>query len=77
MDKLLLKNWGFWSIVANVVFLATIIIMAIVWSGQSCPKPTKPQLDEIHLNKIKEIQNAETKNDVDSLLIDLYGFKSK
>ena len=36
--NLLIKNWGFWSIVANVIFVATIIIMSVIWSKHECPK---------------------------------------
>jgi len=75
--KLLLKNWGFWSVVANVILLATIIIMAVVWSKHECPIQEPQIITEKHLQQIKRIGNAETKNDIDSLLFELYNFGSK
>ena len=77
MDKMIFKNWGFWSIVSNVILIATVIIMAVVWSKHECPKQELPTITEKHLQQIKRIGNAETKNDIDSLLIELYGFKSR
>ena len=75
--KQLMKNWLFWSIIANVILVATIIIMAVVWNKHECPKQELPIITEKHLQQIKRIGNAETKNDIDSLLIELYNFGSK
>ena len=77
MDKLLFKNWGFWVIIYSTLTTATIVIMAIVWSNQECPAQELPPITEVSQQQIKQIGNAETKNDVDSLLIKYYGFKSK
>jgi hypothetical protein len=77
MDRMIFKNWGFWSIIANFIFTATIIIMAIVWSEHECPKQELPVITEKHLQQIKKIGNAETKQDIDSLLFELYNFGSK
>jgi len=75
--KLLFKNWGFWSIIGNVIFISTIIIMAVIWNGHECPKQELPEITEKHIQQIKRIGNAETKQDIDSLLIELYNFGSK
>tara|TARA_R110000868_G_scaffold68508_1_gene202478 strand:- start:458 stop:688 length:231 start_codon:yes stop_codon:yes gene_type:complete len=75
--KQLMKNWLFWSIIANVILVATIIIMAVVWNKHECPKQEAPIITEKHLQQIKRIGNAETKNDIDSLLMELYNFGSK
>ena len=77
MDRMIFKNWGFWSIIANIIFLATIIIMSIVWNKHECPKQELPIITEKHLQQIKRIGNAETKKDIDSLLFELYNFGSK
>jgi len=77
MDKMIFKNWGFWSIIANVILVATIIIMAVVWNKHECPKQELPIITEKHLQQIKRIGNAETKHDIDSLLMELYNFGSK
>jgi hypothetical protein len=77
MDRMIFKNWGFWSIIANIIFIATVIIMAIVWSKHECPKQELPVITEKHLQQIKKIGNAETKQDIDSLLFELYNFRSK
>jgi len=77
MDRMIFKNWGFWSIIANIIFLATIIIMSIVWNKHECPKQELPVITEKHLQQIKKIGNAETKQDIDSLLFELYNFGSK
>jgi len=74
---MIFKNWGFWSIIANIIFLATIIIMSIVWNKHECPKQELPVITEKHLQQIKKIGNAETKQDIDSLLFELYNFGSK
>jgi len=75
--KLIFKNWGFWSIMANVILTATVIIMAVIWSKHECPKQERPVITEKHLQQIKKIGNAETKQDIDSLLFELYNFRSK
>tara|TARA_R110000772_G_scaffold211986_1_gene322528 strand:+ start:1178 stop:1408 length:231 start_codon:yes stop_codon:yes gene_type:complete len=75
--KQLMKNWLFWSIIANVILVATIIIMAVVWNKHECPIQEPQIITEKHLQQIKRIGNAETKNDIDSLLIELYNFGSK
>lgn len=58
--KLLLKNWGFWSIIANVILLATVIIMSVIWSGHSCPvlnvAPYENKAIELQF-KVKEYEN--------------------
>lgn len=77
MDKMIFKNWGFWSIIANVILVATIIIMAVVWNKHECPIQEPQIITEKHLQQIKRIGNAETKNDIDSLLVELYNFGSK
>lgn len=75
--KTLFKNWGFWSIVANVIFVATITIISVIWSKHECPKQELPTITQKHLQQIKRIGNAETKQDIDSLLFELYNFGSK
>ena len=75
MDRMIFKNWGFWSIMANVILTATVVIMAVVWSKHECPKQELPIITEKHLQQIKQIGNAETKQDIDSLLIELYNFR--
>jgi hypothetical protein len=77
MDRMIFKHPLFWSIIANFIFLATIIIMSIVWSKHECPKQELPIITEKHLQQIKKIGNAETKQDIDSLLFELYNFGSK
>lgn len=77
MDRMIFKNWGFWAIVTNVILIATIIIMSIVWGKHECPKQEMPVITEKHLEQIKKIGNAETKQDIDSLLFELYNFGSK
>lgn len=77
MDKMIFKNWGFWSIIANVILVATIIIMAVVWNKHECPIQEPQIITEKYLQQIKRIGNAETKNDIDSLLVELYNFGSK
>jgi len=77
MDKLLFKNWGFWVIIYSIGASVTIVIMAIVWSNDECPAQELPPITEVTQQQIKKIGNAETKNDVDSLLIKYYGFQSK
>lgn len=65
------------ALILNVIFIATIIIMAVIWSKHECQKQELPTITEKHLQQIKRIGNAETKNDIDSLLMEFYGFKSE
>lgn len=75
--NLLKRNFGFWSLIGNIIMIPTIVAMSIVWSKHECPKPMKPEITQKHLEQIKRIGNAETRNDIDSLLLELYGFESK
>lgn len=67
--KLLLKNWGFWSIIANVVLTATIIIMAIVWSNHECPTFKTEHFEREILESKLKIKKYEKQITVDSLII--------
>ena len=60
--------WNLWTIVATILVVT-----------HKCPEPT-PKLQEVnqkYVEQIKEISHAETKDDIDSLLREFYGFESK
>ena len=73
--KLLIKNLTFWSIIGNIILIATIIIMAVIWNKHECPKQTKPELDETYINNTKTINDAKTNDDFDTLSLKYFGFK--
>ena len=53
---MLLKNWGFWSIIANIVLAFTIVIMAVVWSNHECPKVDYSAKETEYTQKIDSLQ---------------------
>ena len=70
--KLLLKNWGFWSIVANIVFIATIIIMAVIWSKQECPKLDVTPYENKAIELQFKVKQYEKKLLLQNIIIDSY-----
>ena len=62
----------------NVVYLLGVtiacIVLAVKLNRHECPKLTIPELKEKNIEKIKEIYNIESNDDLDSLLFELYNF---
>lgn len=67
------------------IFLALLITTTclavtffILWLNYDCPGNDKTieQVNEKYIEQLTEISNAETKDDIDSLLRELYGFDS-
>ena len=75
--KLLLTNFGFWLIIYALVLTFGFIGLIVKYYNYECPEPNIPEITEANQKKINEINDAQTKDDIDSLLLELYGFKSE
>jgi len=74
--KILLKDWGFWVIIYALIATFLWVLFLVKWVSYECPAPKLPELTKEHVEQIKEISNAKDKTTLDSLLVELYGFKS-
>lgn len=76
--KSLIKNPIFWlGIYAFIVSLVT-VILSILYAKHECKVCQKcPEISNESRILINTIDNANTKDDLDSLLLELYGFQSK
>lgn len=77
MDKLIFKTPAFWFLVYGFLTTITIVVMSFMIAKHRCPQIERPIITEITQQQIKRIGNAETKDDIDSLLFELYNFRSK
>lgn len=69
---------GAYLVVYSTVMTALAVLFCTLWITYDCPEATTtPELTEENVQIIKNIQDAETKNDVDSLTNALFGFESK
>jgi len=75
--KHLLKDVAFWIIIYCVLSTFLWILFLIKWQSHECPKPTLPEITEKNQLIINKINNANDKPTIDSLLLELYGFKSR
>ena len=75
--KHLIKDWAFWLIIYSIIVSFVMILLIVMYNSHQCPKLETPVLQEKYINEIKKISNAENKTDIDSLLLEYYGFKSK
>jgi hypothetical protein len=75
--KLLINNFQFWLIIYALIVSFSLVIVSISYYNHECPKVETPEIQKKNLLLIKKINNAETKNNIDSLLLELYGFNSK
>jgi hypothetical protein len=75
--KLLINNFQFWLIIYALIVSFSLVIVSISYHNHECPKVEIPELTKETIEQIKKINNAETINDIDSLLLELYGFNSK
>lgn len=62
--------------VVGLILVVYSTIITVIYFGHDCPAVTESEISEEYVEKVKEISNAETKDDVDSLLLELYGFSS-
>jgi hypothetical protein len=71
------KNKGAIFLIAFAVVSILAIVFFSLWLKHECPElKTEIEIQKIHKEQIKIIENAETKTELDSLLIQLYGFES-
>jgi hypothetical protein len=75
--NLLIRNPIFWVIIGAFLVTFALVIVSISYYNHECPKVEIPELTKETIEQIKKINNAETINDIDSLLLELYGFGSK
>lgn len=74
--KLMIKNPVFWVMVYNLSANVVIIILTVKLYRHECPEPNLPEIQKNYVEKIKEINNADS-DDIDSLLLELYGIEPK
>ena len=74
--NLTFKNPVFWVMVYNLAATITIIVLSVKLGRHECPAPNIPEIQKKYVEQIKEISHADS-DDIDSLLLELYGLESK
>ena len=65
------------SLVLFLGFFVCSIVFFILWLKCNCPEVTKPDIQNKFIQQQKEIRDAKTVHDLDTLLDKHYGFQSK
>lgn len=74
--KELIKKPVFWLGVYSFGVSIALVVVSVKLSTKECEEKLTPEIKKEYYEKIKEITHADS-NDVDSLLLELYGFESK
>ena len=76
MMKELIKKPVFWLGVYAFGISIALTVVSFKLLTKECEEVNIPEIQKEYVEKIKEITHADS-NDVDSLLLELYGFESK
>ena len=74
--KELIKKPVFWLGVYGFIISIALVIVSVKLSTGGCEELTPPEMTEKYVEQIKEISHADS-SDIDSLLVELFGFESK
>lgn len=73
--KELIKKPVFWLAVYSFIVSVCLVLSLANCYYHECKKREIPEITKEYIEQIKNITNAETINDIDSLFIKLYGFE--
>lgn len=65
-------------LVASTTLLGCLTVLFLtLWLKHECPITERIVIKEKYIEQLKEITHADTKDDIDSLLFEHFGFQSK